>query len=77
MLKGTIKFFLSDKKYGFILSEENAQEVYFHQDQLSEAIREGDQVLYELQENRKGPIAINISIQHDSMCGEVGPSPEE
>ncbi len=62
-MKGTIKK-LTDKGFGFISSEGQEKDLFFHSNslvgvQFSE-LREGDEVTYEVEQSEKGPNAINV-----------------
>ena len=62
MANGTIKKLVSDRGFGFILPEgaaPNGQDIFFHRSDVQgagyDALREGDQVTYELgQDERRG-----------------------
>jgi CspA family cold shock protein len=58
--KGTVKFFNSDKGFGFI-SQEEGDDLFFHVTELqSGTTNKGDTVEFEVGEGRKGPMAVNI-----------------
>jgi CspA family cold shock protein len=60
MNKGKVKFFNTDKGFGFI-TPSNGSDLFFHVSELrSGTANEGDQVEYEIGEGRKGPMAVNI-----------------
>ena len=61
MHRGTVKFFNEAKGFGFIKSE-NGQELFVHVSDLREQIRENDEVTFEVQEGKKGPAAVNVSL---------------
>jgi CspA family cold shock protein len=61
MQKGTVKFFNEAKGFGFIKAEDG-QEVFVHVTGLKEEIRENDNVVFELQEGKKGLNAVNVSL---------------
>lgn len=52
MKNGTVKFFNSEKGFGFI-KEENGSEIFVHVSGLIDEIRENDEVVYEVQEGKK------------------------
>lgn len=60
--QGTVKFFNSEKGFGFIKQDENQQETFVHVSGLINDIREGDRVEFELQEGRKGMNAVNVKL---------------
>ena len=60
MNKGTVKFFNSEKGFGFI-SPKEGDDIFFHVTELQSGTADkGDTVEYEVGEGRKGPMAINI-----------------
>jgi len=60
MNKGTVKFFNSEKGFGFI-SQKEGDDIFFHVTELqSGTANKGDTVEYEVGEGRKGPTAVNI-----------------
>jgi CspA family cold shock protein len=61
MKKGTVKFFNEAKGFGFI-KEDGGQEIFVHVTGLKEEIRENDQVVFEVENGKKGLNAINVSI---------------
>ena len=62
MKKGTVKFFNSEKGFGFIVPEDGSEELFVHHTGLIDDINEGDQVEYEVGEGRKGPNAIDVKV---------------
>ncbi len=61
MKNGTVKFFNEVKGFGFIKGEDG-QEVFVHVSGLKEEIRENDQVVYDVQEGKKGLNAVNVKL---------------
>jgi len=62
MNKGIVKFFNETKGYGFIKDEETGKEYFVHVTGLIDEINENDEVVYELQEGRKGLNAVNVKL---------------
>ncbi len=62
MNKGIVKFFNETKGYGFIKDEETSKEYFVHVTGLIDEIKENDEVVYELQEGRKGLNAVNVKL---------------
>jgi cold shock protein len=60
MNNGTVKFFNSEKGFGFIKDENSEKEYFVHVTGLIDEVRENDRVTFELQEGRKGLNAINV-----------------
>jgi CspA family cold shock protein len=61
MKKGKVKFFNEAKGFGFI-KEDGGQEIFVHVTGLKEEIRENDDVVFEVEEGKKGLNAINVSL---------------
>ena len=60
MNKGKVKFFNTDKGFGFIAQNEG-DDLFFHVTELqSGTANKGDSVEYDVGEGRKGPCAVNI-----------------
>lgn len=62
MNKGIVKFFNESKGYGFIKDEESDKEYFVHVSGIIDEINENDEVVYELQEGRKGLNAVNVKL---------------
>ena len=60
MNKGKVKFFNTNRGFGFI-TQNSGEDLFFHVSELrAETANEGDKVEYEISEGRKGPCAVNI-----------------
>jgi CspA family cold shock protein len=62
MNKGTVKFFNDSKGLGFIIDESTQQDYFVHVSGLIDDIRENDEVVYELQDGKKGLNAVNVKL---------------
>ena len=62
MKNGTVKFFNEAKGFGFIKVEGTGEEVFVHVSGLKEEIRENDNVVFEVQEGKKGLNAVNVKL---------------
>jgi CspA family cold shock protein len=66
METGKIARLVSDKNFGFIKVEGKDKDVFFHQTALQgvefTALKEGDEVSFEMEESDKGPKAVNVSL---------------
>ncbi len=62
MKNGTVKFFNETKGFGFIKSNDSGEEYFVHVSGLREEIRQNDQVVFELQEGKKGLNAVNVKL---------------
>ena len=59
---GTVKFFNSEKGFGFIKHDDSNKETFVHVSGLINNIKEGDKVEFELQEGKKGLNAVNVKL---------------
>jgi CspA family cold shock protein len=62
MNTGTVKFFNESKGFGFIKDKNSDKEYFVHVTGLTDQIRENDEVVFELQEGRKGLNAVNVKL---------------
>ncbi len=62
MKTGTVKFFNTEKGFGFIKETDSQAEHFVHVSGLIDKINEGDQVTYDLKEGKKGLNAINVRL---------------
>jgi len=63
MSKGTVKFFNTNKGFGFIAPDDDGKDVYVHQNGLIDEITEGDKVSYDVEESPKGLNAVNVKVE--------------
>lgn len=61
MASGTVKFFNTEKGFGFITPDEGGKDVFVHKTGTKQPIYEGDKVTYEVEQGAKGPNAVNVS----------------
>jgi cold shock protein len=62
MNNGTVKFFNNSKGFGFIKDAESDQEYFVHVTGLIDEVRENDNVVFDLQDGRKGLNAVNVKL---------------
>jgi len=60
--QGTVKFFNSEKGFGFIKNDDSKKETFVHVSGLINDIKEGDRVEFDLQEGKKGMNAVNVKL---------------
>jgi cold shock protein len=65
MAQGVVKWFDSKKGYGFI-EQENGTDVFVHHTGINgsgfKSLEEGDQVTFDVEEGKKGPAAVNVTV---------------
>jgi len=62
MSKGTVKFFNETKGFGFITEEGSGTDHFVHISGLVDQIREGDTVEFELENGKKGLMAVQVRV---------------
>ncbi len=63
MKQGKVKFFNTDKGFGFIKEDDSEKEHFVHISGVNETtLNENDDVEFELVEGRKGLNAVNVSL---------------
>ncbi|MBK0378844.1 cold-shock protein [Mucilaginibacter segetis] len=60
--KGTVKFFNATKGFGFVSQSENRNDVFVHSTGLIDEIRQNDNVLFDVEEGKKGLTAVNVKV---------------
>jgi CspA family cold shock protein len=61
MKKGVVKFFNTEKGFGFIKDDESSEDVFVHKTGLVDNIREDDQVEYDVEQGQRGLNAVNVT----------------
>jgi CspA family cold shock protein len=61
MSEGVVKFFNTEKGFGFIKDQESGKDIFVHKSGLNDAIRENDNVSFEVSQGPKGPNAVNVT----------------
>ena len=62
MNNGTVKFFNDAKGFGFITPEDGSKDVFVHVNGLTDEIKEGDKVTYDVEEGPKGLNATDVKV---------------
>ena len=60
--QGTVKFFNSEKGFGFIKHDDSNKETFVHVSGLINDVKEGDKVEFDVQEGKKGLNAVNVKL---------------
>lgn len=65
MSKGTVKWFSSEKGFGFIAPEDGSKDLFVHHSQIKSnggfaTLNDGQPVEFEVGEGKKGPCADNV-----------------
>lgn len=65
MITGTVKFFNTDKGFGFIAPEDGSKDVFVHISAVEQSglrsLSEGQKVSFEIKPDLKGAKAVNLS----------------
>ncbi len=62
MNKGVVKFYNETKGFGFIKEEGTDKEYFVHVSGLINKIKDNDEVIFNLEEGKKGINAVNVKI---------------
>ena len=57
---GSVAFFNDEKGFGFINDSQSGERIFVHVKQLTEEVREGDKVTFEIEMGPKGPSAFRV-----------------
>ena len=68
MATGTVKFFNTQKGFGFIAPDDGSEDVFFHRGSLAprnqlEDFNEGDTVQFQTRKGEKGPVAFDMKVR--------------
>mgnify|MGYP003339727354 FL=1 len=62
MKNGVVKFFNTTKGFGFIKDAETGEEIFVHVTGLKQDIRENDNVVFDVENGKKGLNAVNVRL---------------
>jgi CspA family cold shock protein len=60
--QGVVKFFNTEKGFGFIKHDDSDKETFVHVSGLINQVKEGDKVEFELENGRKGINAVKVTL---------------
>jgi CspA family cold shock protein len=60
--QGTVKFFNTEKGFGFIKHDNSNTETFVHVSGLIDEIKQNDRVEFDLKSGQKGPNAVNVKL---------------
>ena len=60
MKKGTVKFFNTEKGFGFIKADDSQEDIFVHKTGLLDNVRENDEVTFEVERGKRGLNAVNV-----------------
>lgn len=60
--RGTVKFYIDEKLFGFLVDEETGHEVHVPVAGLIDEIKKNDKVTYRIEEGKKGPEAVDVRV---------------
>jgi cold shock protein len=79
MARGTVKWFNPTKGYGFIQPQAGGKDVFVHISAVERAglstLNEGQQIEYEIEENRGKTSAVNLKVKYLLMTAHAREEP--
>lgn len=62
MNTGKVKFYNETKGFGFIIADENGEEIFFHVSGTVQDVKQNDKVTFDTQDGKKGKNAVNVTL---------------
>ena len=62
MNTGKVKFYNSEKMFGFIIDDKTGKELFVHKSGLVDQIRENDQVSFDTIDGKKGINCVDVKV---------------
>jgi len=62
MASGTVKFFNNTKGFGFITPDDGGKDLFVHVSGLTDEIRDGDKVTFDVENSPKGLNAVKVKV---------------
>lgn len=62
MKEGTVKFFNTEKGFGFIKPSDSSEDIFVHESGLIDKIRENDKVKFDVERGKKGMNAVRVEV---------------
>lgn len=76
MPQGTVRWFDTDRGFGFIAPEDGSDDIYVHASEIADegvrALREGQEVEFEAGEGDRGPQARNVRVTGEAPAASLG-----
>ncbi|MBS1582964.1 MAG: cold-shock protein [Bacteroidetes bacterium] len=61
MASGKVKFFNTEKGFGFITPNDGGKDLFVHKTGTRQPLNEGDNVTFDVEQGPKGPNAVNVA----------------
>lgn len=61
-MRGKVKFFNSEKKFGFIQPDNGGKDIFVHASDCNNDLQDGDDVEFSTKEGKRGPQATDVTV---------------